>query len=101
MDSDRAADLRAEIIRDIEAAFDGVERGEGVTLHEAWAIDCCASDRKRAKARKSDTDTRWKDIPASDIENCPSALAFMDAEGFRYYIPAYMVWTLRNYLLSD
>jgi len=90
-----------QIIDEIERAFDGVTRDDGVTLHETWEIDRCSSDRMRAKARRLDTDRRWQDVPDADIEQLPYALCFLDAEGFRYYIPAYMVWSLRHHQTND
>lgn len=88
---------KSTLIAQIHAAFKGVKREGGVTLHEAWLIDCCASDKQRVRARKLDTERRWEDVPASDIENYYSILSFLDPIGFRYYLPAYMVWTLQNY----
>jgi uncharacterized protein DUF6714 len=54
-----------------------------------------------AKERKRDTDTHWTEIPGETISRFYSALSFMDAEGFCYYIPAYMNWTLQNYRASN
>jgi len=90
-----------QILEEIERAFDGVARDEGITLHETVEIDRCSGERQLAKARRLDTDKRWKDVPETDIERFPSALCFMDATGFRYYIPAYMSWTLRSHRTSD
>ena len=84
-----------EVIAAIRAAFDGVERG-AVTLHEADVMDSYGSAEERAAARLLDTDRVWEQVQAEDIERFSSALCFLDAEGFRYYIPAYMVWTLDN-----
>jgi hypothetical protein len=91
----------AQLIDEIERAFDRVTRDCGVTLHETWEIDRCSSDKMRAKARQMDTDRRWQDVPESYLEQFPSALCFMDAIGFRYYIPAYMLWALRNHQAND
>jgi hypothetical protein len=89
------------VLGEIELAFKKVRRGTGVTLHEAEVIDDHGSDAHRAKARTQDTEKRWQDVPDRDIENHYSVLSFMDAEGFRYYIPAYMSWTLRNFATSS
>jgi hypothetical protein len=66
-----------------------------VSLHEADVIDDYGDAKARAAARLLDTETHWQDVPAADIER-HWTLSFLDAEGFRYYAPAYMVWTLRN-----
>lgn len=85
----------------IETAFGDVRRGSGITLHEADVLDACGSEKERVKARKLDTDEKWQDVPEREIEDHPSALCFLDPEGFRYYLPAYMRWSVRNYRTSN
>ena len=84
----------AVIIDLIHTAFDGVARGEGTTLHEATMIDAYGSIAAQRDARKFDQEARWQDVPASDIRNSPSYMGFLDSAGFRYYLPANMVWSL-------
>ena len=88
--------LRNEIITEITRAFANVRRGD-VTLHEARVIDSCGSDKKRRAARSLDTESRWEDVPAAIIEAHPMILSYLCPESFRYYIAAYMVWSLRHY----
>lgn len=90
----RAAVLRPALIELITRAFVSVERGSGLTLHEADAQDFGGN---RDEARLKDTDTRWQDVPSEAIVDCYTALSILDAAGFRYYLPAYMVWTLNNF----
>jgi Family of unknown function (DUF6714) len=89
-----------EIIAGIRAAFAGVPRG-AVTIHEAEVIDSYGSDQERAAARRLDTDASWDGVPDADIEECTTALCHLDPEGWRYYVPAYMVWSLRHYRVSS
>ena len=96
MDTPTREDLPA-LIEEIELAFRDVSRENGVSLSEAWVIDDCGSDEERAKARAQDKDEIWRDIPDEDIRHGYSCLSFLDEIGFRYYMPAYMIWTLRNY----
>lgn len=93
-----AGDLLApeEIVALIERAFDGVSRGEGTTLHQAIAIDDYASEEAVAEAKQYDTETRWQDVPDDVIAQSPSVLTFLDETGRRYYLPAYMRWTITN-----
>jgi hypothetical protein len=86
-----------ELIAEITAAFDGVSREDGTTLHEAEAIDDWKSDEECRAARRLDTEQRWQDVPYEDIWACCSALSFLDAKGFLYYLPAFMVHGLRHF----
>jgi len=88
---------RDQLIRDIEEAFRSVERGAGLTLHEAAEFEgndyCTAEERVRVRAL--DPETRWQDIPDSALEECVDRWAF-DEEGLRYHLPAYMRWHVRH-----
>lgn len=86
-----------DVIQEIERAFDGVTRDDGITLHEAVALDDYASDDGRAQARLLDTESRWQDVPDKDIEREYTIFSFLDDQGFRYYLPAYLTWALRNF----
>jgi len=97
---DEAKQMAEGIIGEIRRAFGAVSRAEGVTLHEALVIDNYGSDSERSAARELDTDRRWEDVPDQLIEENDSALCFVDPKGFRYYLPAYIVWSLRNYETS-
>lgn len=87
-------------IETIIKAFSTVTRENGVSLHEARAIDDYQGAQERAAARLQDTDTQWQEIPDQWIEEYSDVLSFFDAKGFRYYIPAYMIWSIRNYQIS-
>ena len=84
------------IVTAIREAFLNVSRGNGISLHEADAIDDHASDDQRRRAKTLDTDSHWWEIRAEQLEKLYNSLAFMDAEGFRYYIPAYMTQALKT-----
>jgi hypothetical protein len=86
-----------DVILEIERAFDGVARDDGITLHEARALDDYASDAERAQARLRDTESRWQDVPQEDIEREYTIFSFLDDRGFRYYLPAYMTWMLCHF----
>jgi hypothetical protein len=42
------------------------------------------------------TDSKWQDISEFEIEQCDCQLAHMQAEEFRYYLPAYMLYSLNH-----
>lgn len=88
---------RDALIAEITAAFDGVEREDGITLHEAEALDDRLSEAEQRAARSLDTEERWQDVPDKDIAWCCSALSFLDDKGFRYYFPAFMIYALKHW----
>jgi hypothetical protein len=89
------------LLEQIRSAFSGVRREGGVSLHEADVIDGYGSRQERNAARKLDTDRVWWDVPEADIERYDWILSFLDPIGFRYYLPAYMAWTLKHYEHSN
>ena len=88
---------RDQLIQDIENVFRDVERGNGLTLHEAAEFEGndYGTAEERACVRAFDPETRWQDIPESSLEECEDRWAF-DDEGFRFHLPAYMRWHLRK-----
>lgn len=84
--------LRSNII----AAFRGVSLENGVTLAQANAIDGYKSEEEQAHARLTDKNIAWQDYPVQDLENFTSLL-HLDAKGFAYYIPAYMLWCIDKF----
>jgi hypothetical protein len=90
-----------ELLNLIDEAFDGVERGDGITLHQANVIDDYGSEEEFLAAAKVDTETRWQDIPTSALVENPQFLCFVDTAAFRYYIPAAMSFAVRKYDEND
>ncbi|MGB3496555.1 MAG: DUF6714 family protein [Elainellaceae cyanobacterium] len=92
--------VRKALIEDITLAFQAVRRADGVTLHQARVLDDYGGAEEQARARALDTDTHWGEVPDEWITEFSEALCFVDPIGFRYYIPAYMIWTLKHYTTS-
>ena len=90
-----------DAVKQIVDAFAEVSLGDGVSLREADVIDDYGTDDERAAARKQDELQDWQRIPDEDIENHSSVLCFMDDEGLRFHLPAYMRFTLRRYHESE
>jgi hypothetical protein len=88
--------LRAELIAEIEAAFQNVQRGGGLTLFEAH-MEGVGSEADFQRARAREIHATWRDVPDKVIARCYSALSFLDPEGFRYYLPAYMRFAVRYF----
>lgn len=86
----------AALLAALEQAFDGVQRGDGVTLHEADARDRYASASDLQAARARDRERRWQDVPDADIAAFPDVFPFFDVRGHVYYTPAFMSWAVRH-----
>ncbi len=93
-DKDREEERRA-VIEQIGTIFQDVRIEDGITLHEAEVIDDYGTDEERKEARQNDPEVRWQDVPDWKLEKL-QGLPFLDGKGIRFYLPAYMVWNLRN-----
>jgi hypothetical protein len=90
-----------DLISQIEVAFRNVTLGDGVSLnmtmfHDSWG---CASEYK--VLAKKDERKDWSAIPDSTLEQFKSVFCFTDLLGYRFYLPAYMRWTINNHRKSD
>jgi hypothetical protein len=88
---------RDALIAEVYEAFAGVSREGGVSWKEAEIAD--AYGRVQSGAHVYDADTRWQDLldakanfPGSGIGVWP----FLEAVGFRYYLPAAMTLSVRS-----
>ncbi len=43
----------------------------------------------------------WQDTNDKLIENLSDVLSFFDEKGYRFYLPAYILWTINNYETSN
>lgn len=91
---------RDEIIASVQAAFGGVTRVEGaISWSECGAIDNNKSEEVCLAARLSDTDTHWSQL-VDDPDWWPfpgiGGFAFINSEGFQYYLPPTMIRFLRG-----
>jgi len=85
-----------DLIKFISEAFDGAPQPEVITLHVAEAHDDYDYDHD-SEHRKKDFIGRWQDVPFEHIKKCQTALSYVDKVGMRFYLPAYMVWYLKNF----
>lgn len=75
----------------VREAFAGVRLGGGVGLSEVQALDDYASNEVRAACRAGDEKNDWAAIPLKDLNRHSGSPAFLDAEGMRFHLPAYMI----------
>jgi hypothetical protein len=85
---------RTTVAKSIRDAFQGVERDEECTLHQAELPDhigdrdIAESDWQEAKNKDQQTD--WRDVPAGFLDECEAALSHASVRCWRFYLPAYM-----------
>lgn len=93
----------------IREAFKGVSREGGVSWSESVVIDLpevsdLDFDQQRMEARARDLDTSWEqliDDPAWFSACGIGGFPFLDAIGFRYYLPVALIRTVRDRSDSD
>ena len=88
------------ILKKIKNSFLNVIRGK-VSLREANIIALFGSESERFDAGNLDTAKVWWEISDENIEKHPDILGLVDLDIWRYYLPAYMTWVIRNYLTTD
>lgn len=87
---------RKEVEAAIRTAFAGVRLGHGVTLSNAELMDDWADPAIVESLLGSEPDEDWASIPADELDRA-EAIAHLDAEGLRYYLPALMLHLLDDY----
>ena len=92
-DRSKAAEELCERIR---TAFSGVELGDGIGLWEAQGIDDYDTPEICAELRLKDESKDWSRISDDVLQHCFSSPSFLDAEGFRFYMPAFMISEARG-----
>jgi len=91
------SETRRAVESEICTAFRGVTLGRGMSLRQAQL-----ADRVRDETGSSDSAspaneevTDWSKVPLDELDR--DCVAHLDAEGFRYYIPALMLSVLDHY----
>jgi hypothetical protein len=87
-----------ELLARIEVAFRGVPRPR-ITKHVARGFDdeWMLSEKRGKELAELDPEYNWEDVSGEDVEKFTEYFCFADAEGWRFYLPAYMSHYLRNY----
>lgn len=84
------------LVAEIRQAFDAVRLNGGTTLHEGDLEGAHSDPGASLKAREKDPEQFWWEILDWKLEDLNSAVHFLDAKGFRFYLPAWMTWCLRH-----
>jgi hypothetical protein len=82
----------------LHKAFAGVRLGSGVSIRQSVVIDRYREGHTTEEFNalpRAEVTNDWSAVPDSELEQI--AVAHLDAEGYRYYIPALALSILRNY----
>ncbi|HBO42838.1 MAG TPA: hypothetical protein DD670_02665 [Planctomycetaceae bacterium] len=93
--------MEQELISRIREAFGHVTLGRGVSLNMTEYYDSGGCVPEFAEKAKSDERHDWTKIPDSTLERFTVTFSFTDIDGFRFYLPAYMIYTIKNHRTSD
>lgn len=88
-----------QLTAEIEAAFKDAELNDGIGINEADRIEVGDRDAFIQKGRNLDRLwwRSWRDIEDKYIASYSSVMDFMDAEGLRWALPAYMIYIINHY----
>ncbi len=86
------------LLKRIEDSFAGVPR-PAITKSVARGLDdeWVLSDERAAELAQLDPEMEWTDLTADDVRNFQEYFTFSDAEGWRFYLPAYMKFYLLGF----
>ena len=84
------------VVAQITEAFTGVVLGDGMGLLEAQAVDDYAGDEERAEIRRRDEKLDWQRIAPETLSKCYAAPSFLDARGFVFHLPAFLIAELND-----
>jgi hypothetical protein len=90
-----------ELIERIRAAFAGVTLEDGISLNMTEYNDSGGSMPEFKEKASDDERVDWQAIPDKTLEQFTVTFSFTDSKGFRFYMPAYMIWAIRNHRTSD
>jgi hypothetical protein len=85
----------AELVRIIQEAFRDVKLDDGVSLNMTEYYDSGGSAKHFEQLAKDDERDDWQKIDDKMLEAFTVTFSFTDWKGFRFYLPAYMIWTVK------
>lgn len=89
------------VAESVSSAFQGVALGNGIGLYEAQGIDDSVDPEFLKACPYKDEKDDWSRIPVPDLNRCYAKLSSFDAEGMRFYLPAYLIADLERKLKKD
>jgi len=98
MSSQEDRERIAELVRN---AFRGVTLGDGVGLHQAEGMDQYEPASILAALRLEDEKLDWRRVPVNELNDYCNSLCYLDAEGMRFLLPAYLLAALNDELTIE
>ncbi|NQU49751.1 MAG: hypothetical protein HQ519_13955 [Planctomycetes bacterium] len=99
--NDNLTSEEREILGQIDQAFAGVRLEDGISLNMTEYYDSGGCRPEYEVKAKDDEREDWSSIPDQTLEQFTVTFSFTDLKGFRFYVPAYMKWAIRNHRTSD
>lgn len=95
--------IREELILKVKNAFKNVKLNNGISWKEARVIDSHGNQEERKLARLSDEKDNWENISISLITDSTyqDNLAFLDIEGFLFYLPICIISSIKEYSIFE
>lgn len=84
------------LIDQLENSFAGFKLEDGTGLFEAAGIDDYASPNELANLRAQDEKLDWRRISSDKLRRCYAAPTFMNARGFAFHLPAFLIASLND-----
>jgi hypothetical protein len=85
-----------ELIQAIREAFRGVKLEDGVSLNMTEYNDSGGSEKIFKQLAVDDERDDWRAIDEKTLEKFTVTFSFTDWKGFRFYLPAYMIYAITH-----
>ena len=88
-----------ELIQAIEIAFKDVQLKDGIGINQADRIELRQRDVLIQKGRNLDRMwwKEWSDIEDKYISSYSDVMYYMDSQGIKWALPAYMIYIIKHY----
>ncbi|CAB9509518.1 expressed unknown protein [Seminavis robusta] len=85
------------LIAQIQEAFKGVQlEDDGTSLQQTELLDA-GRDPSDLEGLPTDERDDWTAILDRTLEDFGVVFSFTDKKGYKFYLPAYMIWTIRHH----
>lgn len=98
----KAREVAQQLIGKIEIAFRNVPRPRITrSVAKGYDYEWVLSEERIQELAAADKETEWREVSDDEIESCQECFTFADAEGCRFYFPAYILHYLKEFPCSS